>query len=139
MWKRRPGNGESKVGSVAGELGQEREQRAELERQVEELRQGEEWKAELEEHKKCEHMVQQLTVVVNTKKGEVAEKTAVGAADPGGQFTGDQVVASVRKEPAHLYSAAVQWGPRKAAEVEAEKAQIAGGCEDGQSLRRCWW
>ncbi|KAG0421026.1 hypothetical protein HPB47_003073 [Ixodes persulcatus] len=44
----------SKVESLAGELRREREQRAELERQLEELRLGEEWKAELEEHrKKC--------------------------------------------------------------------------------------
>ncbi|KAG0422670.1 hypothetical protein HPB47_001529 [Ixodes persulcatus] len=43
----------------------------------EELRQGEEWKVELEEHmKKFEEMVQHLTGVVNEEKKEVAEKTA---------------------------------------------------------------
>ncbi|CAN7978622.1 unnamed protein product [Ixodes persulcatus] len=106
----------SKVDSVAGELRREREQRAELERQVEE------WKVELEEHKKkCEEMVQQLTGVVNKKKGEVAADRCDGVFD------------CVGKEPAQLYSAAVQQGSRKAAEVEAEKAQIAGGDEDRQS------
>ncbi|KAG0410068.1 hypothetical protein HPB47_012807 [Ixodes persulcatus] len=125
---------ESKVESLAGELRQKREQRAEVERQAEELRQEKEWKAELEEHKKkCEDMVQQLTGVVNKEKEEVAEKTAVGAADLGGQFTGDKVVVSIRKEVTQLYSAAVQQGPRKVAEVEAHKAQIAGGSENRQS------
>ncbi|KAM7296667.1 uncharacterized protein ISCGN_021824 [Ixodes scapularis] len=98
-------------------------QRAELERQVEE------WKVELKEHKKkCEEMVQQLTGVVNKRKEEVAEKTAVGAAD-----RCDGVLDCAGKEPAQLYSAAVQQGSRKAAEVEAEKAHIAGGDEDRQS------
>ena len=123
---------ESKVESVAGELRQEREQRAELERQVEELRQGEEWKAGLEEHKReCEDRVHQLTGVVTKEKEEMAENTTVGAAGPVGQVTGDQVVVSVRKEAAQLYSTAVQQGPVKAAEVEAVAgSQVAGVNEE---------
>lgn len=77
--------------------------------------------------------MQQLTGIVDKKKGEVAEKMAVGAADIGGQLNSDEVFDCVGKEPAQLYSAAVQQGSRKAAEVEAEKAQIAGGGEDRQS------
>ncbi|CAN7944272.1 unnamed protein product, partial [Ixodes hexagonus] len=107
-------------------------ERAELERQVEELRQGEEWKAGLEEHKReCEDRVQQLTAVANEEKEEVGEKTTVGAAVPGGQTTGDQADVSVRKEAAQLYSTAVQQGPRKAAEVEAVAGSQVAGVNEG--------
>lgn len=56
-----------------------------------------------------------------------------GGADKGGQLNSDEVIDSVGKEPAQLYSTAVQQGLRKAAELEAQKAQRAGGGEDRQS------
>ncbi|KAG0444333.1 hypothetical protein HPB47_013912, partial [Ixodes persulcatus] len=62
-------------------LCRKREQRAELERMVEELRQREKFKAELEEHKKkCEDMVKQLTEIGN-KENAAEEQGSKKAAE----------------------------------------------------------
>ncbi|KAM7304130.1 hypothetical protein ISCGN_014030 [Ixodes scapularis] len=62
------------------ELNEEREKRAELEKQVEELRQGEAWKAMLEERKKeCADRVKRLVDVIRKRRGRARKGEAMMA------------------------------------------------------------